>query len=185
MNRNGFTLVEILVALLLASLLLVPLSWTLAQLSNDLKTERDHAESLQWLDDEQLLRTLLTDGLFRDADGQAYPSRPDRLIFRARSPMALGRPGFVSMELRSADDAQGGMLIAFPGLERDLSATRIFGGSHSANIKTVRDAQDDGIVNRVDLELTDASGAHRTMTIVPRTTSRGSCVFDLVAMSCR
>lgn len=182
MNAPGFTLVELLIAMLAASLLLLPLGWGVARLAQDLRAVEADAPVSRAALDRRLVSELLAGAYFTGADGEPLLQATDRIEFRARLPLALGGEGLGRYRLKivDADDGQALRLSLVEPAGRQ--PVTLFEGSTALSIAIAGEPP----FPRT-LTISGKDSAERPFSVIarPRVTAPGNCIFDLVSRECR
>jgi prepilin-type N-terminal cleavage/methylation domain-containing protein len=192
--EHGFTLVELLVAMVAGSMLLASLSWTLTSLGRELRASR-LAEPAARADAAAPVLAGLIEQMFPGSDESPIIAQPRRLVFETLPPAALGAVGPVRTILDIRDRPDGQALYArfeaadryapFPAVAREARPL-------AEGYRTIRfdyrlaDPKEKGMPPRlVTLSLVDRRGRVTRIAAMPRITSSGDCRFDPVSMTCR
>ena len=193
--QQGFTLVELLAAMIAGSLILATLSWTVSSLARELRAST-LAEPRQRLSDVAPALTRLIEQAQPTAkDETKIAAGPKRLAFTTAPPAALGATGAIRAELivRAAQGGEGLYARFAPADPRAMlpagaaEELALVEGYRSINFayEMPKDA-DAGLPPRlVRISLTDKSGRTTRLTAAPRLTAAGDCRFDPVSMACR
>lgn len=185
--RNGFTLVEMLAALLAGSIILITLSWSIASLASMYRpavTPVREAEFASATDALELLLEPLRPG--------AVEAGPTYLKGTTSPPMAIGG-GAADVELRISRRKTGQALVATlrPNDRRSAEPeARPEPQVLLAEMRTIRldygeTASASGLPAFIRVTARAFDGVDRQIVIVPRITSDGSCRFDPITMACR
>ena len=193
--QQGFTLVELLAAMIAGSLILATLSWTLASLGRELRAST-LAEPRQRLSDvAPALIRLIEQAQPTAKDEAKIAAGPKRLAFTTSPPAALGASGAVRAELivRGGQEGEGlyarfapaDPRTALPaGAAEELALAEGY-RAISFDYRMPKDA-DAGLPPRlVTISLTDDKGRITRLAAAPRLTAAGDCRFDPVSMACR
>jgi len=190
---NGFTLVELLAAMAAGSLLLIALGWTTGSLGDEALRGAHARQASDLAVLAPTLDRLAAAIIPGDGPGSKLRVSSDALVARIVPPAALGAIGPVEMTLDVERDAAGNALVlklaplpnsgAVPAAA--LEPVRLAGGFRSVTFsrETSPDSKDDSAP--ILLSFVGHSGAERTMAMVPRVTTNGSCRFDAISMACR
>jgi len=195
-NSRGFTLIEVLVALLAASLLLIPLGWAVGRLGKDLKTEQVNGAVHSWADDAYALRHLVATGSFADANGQPLADGPGFVRMRISPPQSVVGAGMVLAELRSsgaAGDHGIRLSIVQPSTVEPSAGepsamappVDLFPGGRDVKLRLVRTPDNRQASAHVQIDLRDARGRKFAMRFAPSVSGNPACEFDLVSLACR
>ena len=194
-TEQGFTLVELLVALVAGSMLLASLSWTLTSLGRELRVSR-LAETAARADAAAPVVAGLIEQMFPDAkDETAILAEPTRLAFATMPPAALGAVGPVRATFDIRGQADGQALYAsfepvdpaapFPAAAREARPL-VEGYKQIRFDYRLADPPDQGMPPRlVTLSLVDRNGRLTRVAATPRMNSSGDCRFDPISMTCR
>ncbi len=193
--QQGFTLVELLVALVAGSMLLASLTWTLTSLGRELRASR-LAETAARADAAAPVLAGLIEQMFPAAkDDPEIVAEPRRFAFATLPPAALGAVGPVRATLEVRDRPEGQALYArfepadpsasFPATARE--ARPLIEGYRQIRFDyRLADAKDEGMPpHLVTLSLVDRRGRITRIAAAPRITSGGDCRFDPISMTCR
>lgn len=195
MNDDGFTLVELLAALVAGSLLLAALSWVVSSLGRELHApSRDAAVSTIAAITPALIGLLERAGL-PDSEGNGFVGEADRLIAVVPPPDALGPVGPLTLTLVAERTRRGeGLAITLASVDPAVRLPTVVTGSRlladgfaAIDFEYVR-GHDDGpsrLPRLILIRFTDGRRAVRTIAIKPRITADGRCQFDLIALACR
>ena len=193
--QQGFTLVELLAAMIAGSLILATLSWTVTSLARELRAST-LAEPRQKLSDVAPALTRLIEQAQPTAKGEAkIVATQKRLAFTTAPPTALGAAGSVRAEFM-VRPAQGGEGLfarfapAVSGAALSPGATAEFPivegyRSISFGYQMPKDPEAGLPPRLVTISLTDQSGRTTRLSAAPRLTATGGCRFDPVSMACR
>lgn len=196
MNREaGFTLVELLAAMVAGGLLLASLGWTVSSLGRELARSRDADATGDAAATAALLVTMLEQAYPVAKDGSGFEGHGDGLTALVPPPMAAGDAGPMRLTLRVAPAKGGEGLFArlepvqpgsaFPAA---LTGERMLLGGYRAIRFDYADGPAEApprLPRLIGLTLTAPDGAVRRISAVPRIDSDGRCRFDPVSMECR
>lgn len=194
----GFTLVEILVALVAGALILAGLSATLVTLQRQYARMDKTSDTLVAIDAiEPALRRLIEQAAPVKVADVSFASDERALRLVVPAPQALGTPGLVQLDLSVTRQAKGEALVAKlsalpsgPALPAGASRPVVLAeGLTSIRFTTAFAPPDPSMpdVERprlVSLDFKDGSTGRR-IDIVPRLTGDGSCRFDPISLACR
>lgn len=195
MKRNeGFTLVEMLVALVLGALLMAFVSWSVAGLARQLRRPPP-ADATVAVEAGERLQAMIA--------GMKLPSGDESFDGTARGfsavvsvPSAVGAPGLVRMTLETRGTASDLALIArfaplngdatWPAVAREtVLVDRLRRVEFDYNWRTVTYGPSDRLPQSIKVTLVPASGHKRRLVLQPRITTDGSCRFDPISQTCR
>ncbi len=187
-DQRGFTLVEVLAALVVGGLLLASLSWVLADLSKDLRATNRHDDLAQVESIAPFLKALLESAL---PPSQVEPQTvtAGHVVLTVPPPRALANAGPLRLDLTVDRTSAGAILVARFASEDGAPLPQGFSTGHALAAG----------FRRIDItrsDTSDSSGAI-TLTFVPKTgdpvsivakprlSSDSNCRFDPISMSCR
>jgi len=187
-DQRGFTLVEVLAALVVGGLLLASLSWVLADLGKGLRATDRHDELAQLETIAPLLKTLLESALPSSQD-EPQTTTPDHVVLTIAPPQALAGAGPLRLDL-TVDRTRAGVALVARFAAAD--------GAPLPQGFAARQVLATGF-RRIDIARSDTSAAYGTMTLTftpkagdpvsivaePRLSSDANCRFDPISMSCR
>ena len=190
--EHGFTLVELIVAMSIGSLLLASLGWSVASLGRELAGSRA-------LQAEQSLRAAMP--AIRHLIEQARPTEPgqsgvimspDRYTFVASPPAALGAVGLVRVSIYVEKGDALALRANFdpvdPQASLPLQARQpvdLVDNLAEARFDFVKADEDDRPPRLVTLHLTDRAGRRMRLAVATMINGRGACRFDPISMTCR
>jgi prepilin-type N-terminal cleavage/methylation domain-containing protein len=192
---NGFTLVELLVAMVAGTMLLGSLSWTLATLGRELRAST-RAGAGHHLDAAAPMLAGLIEQIVPAPSGRkAVLAGPGSLAMITVPPAALGAIGPVRATL-SVRPYQGGAALYVGFAPVDASAPlpaaaraerRLVDGYRRIDFRYALPAAREAHLppKLVTIGFTDPQGRTVTLAAAPRLNSGGSCRFDPVSMTCR
>lgn len=191
-RANGFTLVELLAALVAGSFVLAGLSWAVASLGREVRlSAADKANDRLAAAAPVLVR--LIEGAMPSRPGERQLAKPDRLELLTQPPQALGHAGSVRAILSVARGPQGSQLRLVFGVESPGSLpSAVFGDAvlldgfsrielHYFGL----DPQAEFPPRLVTVAATGSDGQTRRISASPQINSRGGCRFDPISMTCR
>lgn len=191
---NGFTLVELLVAMVVGAMLLVSLSWAVATLARQLPTRAPEARDTDLAAVAPMLGAMIE---------QAQPLRPGAafrgdeksLDLVVPAPMAAGLAGPLDLKLRVESRTGGEALIAsvepvdatapFPAAARAPHV--LVHGYEEIRFGYIPAAQAEAssLPRLVTISFAGDRGATQRISAAPRLDSDGRCRFDPISMTCR
>lgn len=190
-REHGFTLVELLAALLAGSILLVVLSSAVGSAGKALATDRADTVGSEIADAALFLRARLE----TSARAEGGYIEDDRLAVVTSPPDALGAIGPVRLELAVEDSTRDKRLVGrFVPVASDqrlpafaAQPFTILGGMHAISIESIPDPSPASVrpAQQISFLLETQGGNKRTLVINPVLTSDGRCVFDPVSLACR
>ena len=192
-DQRGFTLVEMLVALVVGGLLLAALSSVVAGLSRDLHRSDGKQAASQVETIAPALKSLLENTVVPDGDSKPVFA-DDHAQLTVTPPQALASAGPLHLELNVEKRGQGEALVATfqpregQPLAHFISAPRVLaqGFKHieiSASSSPVGDARP--LPALITISFGPLSGPPVEIVAEPRLSSDGACHFDPISMSCR
>jgi prepilin-type N-terminal cleavage/methylation domain-containing protein len=195
MRQNaGFTLVELLFALVAGSLLLITLGWAIRGLEDQY---RRHAK-VSAAEKVEAITPFLTAEISRalpPANGAAFTGSDTALAMTVPPPKALGPVGPLYLQLAIASQASGKALLArfapaTAGQQFPASASVpvvLADGFRDIRFSYLRRSTDDPntLPRLVTLQFVDQAGTVLPLGVEPRITMGADCVFDPIAQACR
>lgn len=193
-EEAGFTLVELLFALVAGSLLLITLGWAIRGLEDQYRrhAKESPAEKIE------AIEPFLTAEIGRalpPAKGAAFAGDETELVMTVPPPKALGPVGPLHLQLAVIGQASGKALMArfapaSPGLSLPSSAqapVMLADGFRDIRFSYLRRSTDDvtALPRLVTLQFVDQGGTVLPLGIEPRITMGADCAFDPIAQSCR
>jgi prepilin-type N-terminal cleavage/methylation domain-containing protein len=176
MDSRGFTLVEMMVALLAASLLLIPLGWMVGQLGNRLDTAEE-TDKISFLDDKLLLQNLIWRARFTTEQNVHITQNPMSLKFLGPLPQSAETSGLALWTLQNSENG-----LVLQNEQNQLPAIKVF---PEMQITSVTFLGDKTYPKAIALMLLSAKGRTRELIFKPRITGDALCDYDLVTQSCR
>lgn len=190
MRRNGFTLVELLVAMVAGALLLVGLGWAMAGTTQSLRRQGVVDEQARIVDAGVAFARFVEAALMPDA-ANVPVLEADRLVLTIPPPQALGPVGPTKLELatvaRKGRTAVTARVIPEPGqVDRALPETVLFSGLRSARFDygEVADAARPSLPRTIALVVIDRQGRTSRLVAAPQINGGGACRFDPVSLTC-
>ncbi len=177
MDSRGFTLIEMLVALLAASLLLVPLGWMVGQLGQRLKVVDDDSAIYQLTTDKAVLANLLSRARFVDDQSRLLPQSSTRLEFIAPLPDAAPQKTPGRWTLENMDGA-----ILLTPIDSALPAIELFKGHKFVSFSV---SGRPGYPDNISVLIKANNGKLRELVFRSLISSDSICDFDLVTRVCR
>jgi len=192
-DQRGFTLVEMLVALVVGGLLLAALSSVVAGLSQDLHRSDSQQAASQVETIAPALKALLENTVVPDGDSKPVFAG-DHAQLTVAPPQAVASAGPLHLELNVEKRGKGEALLAtFQSREgrplgQFISAPRVLaeGFEHieiSASSPPSADARP--LPALITISFEPLSGPSFEIVAEPRLSSDGACHFDPISMSCR
>lgn len=188
MSKNGFTLIETLVALTIGAMLLGSISWVISGLVKDLKAVEQRQNPRAMLDAASLLDNILGSARFADGGGQVLPRDAEKMAFEMLAPAVLGRPGYISANLAAVQALNGNSLVlSLPG--SDLPDTIVLDGADDIDFAYETDSAQiysDPYIRQINISVQwNGRKDVKVLSVRPRIDSDGACVFDPVSQQCR
>ena len=193
-EENGFTLVEVLFALVAGSLLLVTLGWAIRQLEDQFL--RHQAPS--GAEKVERIASLLVGEVGRalpPATGAAFSGSAERLVVSVPPPRALGAIGPVQLALDVVTRSHGKALVASvsPALaDQHLPAAAtqpvtLVDGFRDIRFAYLRRATDlpTALPRLITFQFVDDHGTLLPVGVEPHLTMAASCIFDVIGQTCR
>lgn len=184
----GFTLVEVLAALVAGALLLVTIGWSFSSVARLLPADPSEERA------ERLTRVApRIEALIEQAQPSEFEGRPDSLSAIVPPPLAAGPVGPLRLRLIVRNEAAGKSLFAafepqspdvrWPAAAREI---RLAEGYRDIRFDYLHDGGPaDRVLPRLVTISFDDGRAVRRISATPRLDSDGSCRFDPVSMTCR
>jgi prepilin-type N-terminal cleavage/methylation domain-containing protein len=176
MSSRGFTLVEMMVALLAASLLLIPLGWMVGQLGNRLDTIEDK-DNIYFLNNKLLLQNLISQARFTNDRNIIIDQEPTSLKFLAPLPQSAEIAGLALWTLKNSENG-----LVLLNKQDQLPALNVF---PEMQITSVTFLGNKTYPESISLMLLSDKGRTHQLILKPRITSDALCDYDLVTQSCR
>lgn len=188
MNEKGFTLIEVLVALVVGAMLLGSVSWIIASLAKDLKAAERIERPEALLQSTALLEKILSEGRFIDQSGGAMQRSATNLDFAMRAPEALGQTGFVTAKLIARENASSASLVLqLPGT--DFPETTVLQNMESINLSYDVESGSQGpspFIKKIAIIVKPTYQTEGlTINIRPHVDAIGACIFDPISQQCR
>jgi len=192
MKNAGFTLVEVLVALVAGGLLLAALTSVVSGLSNDLTKTQAENGMTQIEAAAPILHRLIENAVPAE---EASIIQPDKLELTVPPPQSLGPIGPLKMDLMVRRSGRGqGLFLAFNATSPSAevpSAVRqwqlLVDGFDSIEITSEPAAGGSGqrLPSLIHISFIDGHQEPVALTFRPRISSTGACRFDAISMTCR
>lgn len=190
MRESGFTLVEMLAALVAGSMLLVALSWAVRDMTALAARDTGSGGAAELAGVAPALEQLLS-----GAAPKGFDAGPDRLRAIVAPPQAAGSVGPVRLTLSVRKGSDGAALVAAfeplrPGVRWPLAARErvLAQGWNEIGFEYVPAAGEeegaDGAPSLITVAFDDGERIRR-LSVEPRLNSDGGCVFDPISMECR
>lgn len=193
-REQGFTLVEVLFALVAGSLLLVVLGWAIRGLEDQFRRHQAISDT----EKVDAIASFLTSEVGRalpPATGAAFVGEATTLTLTVPPPRALGATGPVRLALSVRDDKAGKALVArfapaaagqalAPAAQQPVLLAE---GFRDIRFDYLRRATDPptALPRLITLQFTSQDGTVLPLGVEPRLTMAADCVFDPIAQSCR
>ena len=185
-GERGFTLVELLVAMVAATLLLIGLGGVTSALTSRVRRASSAEPELAFARSSAAIATLVQ---------QAVPtSDPTKLTSSERQlqfPVAAQWPQAAAVRLTSTRSGNGSELVATlidaAGAEIAGSAETLLTGGTAISIDAPVATSTTGEqrLTRVRILITQDNGEVRTIVAVPRISATPGCRFDPISLTCR
>lgn len=184
-DEGGFTLVELLAAMVAGSLLLASLSWIVGSFGRELRAAEVGQEKAHVLRVSDRLRELVEGALL-----DATVTEQDRLKAMVAPPQSLGAVGPVEMELAVERTGKTEALFSRFGsdtqaLDPAVTEKRMLVGGFKSISFEYGEARPRGLPKTISIALTDLRDQTSRIVLEPRIDSDGSCRFDPISMTCR
>ena len=194
MNRaNGFTLVELLVAMVAGSMLLASLGWIVATLGAQLKSDGSAAIARD-MGAARILTSLIERADVSPASVAAFRGTANRLALIVPAPQALGDVGLVRLDLAVEHQSMGDAVVASftapdggPLPRAAAAQTTIIARLQKASLEygPYADPDHPSLPRLITLHLWQASGDETRISASPMINTDGSCHFDPISQACR
>jgi prepilin-type N-terminal cleavage/methylation domain-containing protein len=193
-HQAGFTLIEVLAALLAGTLLLLSLTAMLSSLGGELRQPK-HAPDMAAVGAVAPILTSMLESALPASEGQdEFEAAADHLVARIPPPLALGPIGPMKFTLEAAPSSNGvglftSITAADPAIALPLgiSERRLIADGFR-DIEFSYEEHTDAAVDLprlIRIRLTTDDGKIYPLAIEPRITSAGACRFDPISMTCR
>jgi prepilin-type N-terminal cleavage/methylation domain-containing protein len=194
MRQAGFTLVELLFALVAGGLLLITLGWAIRSLEDQYRRHAGHTsvetvEAIAPFLDREIGRAL------PPAAGATFDGTDTSLALTVPPPKALGPVGPLRLRLSVVDGQSGKALVAqfapaTVGQQLPTSAlapVTLADGFRDIRFSYLRRSNDAAttLPRLVTLQFINQAGTLLPLGIEPRITMGADCVFDTIAQACR
>lgn len=192
MREDGFTLVEMLAALVAGSLLLISLGWAISTLGRQFEASRDDT-AVQNLQRLTPVLTAWIQGALPPAKEGDFIAQPRSLSFVTAPPDAFLSTGPVRLKLVAAQYEGSEALFAEftpaePGATGSLPEKRKLLVKGYRNIRFQYEPSvidPDKLPALIRARFTDSAGRTLSITALPRINADGACRFDPISMECR
>lgn len=190
-QANGFTLVELLVAMVAGSLLLVSLSWMLGSVTHILKASPKDKVTAQVGDLAPALTRLIEQIPPLDKEVPPASISADAMRFATSPPQALGADGLMTVTLKTEPQGDGLALVGEfegerqgqPWQRRDILAHGFSAIGFDARWPVAPGAPK--LPSLVTIRFATRDGETARIVATPRLTGGGPCHFDPISMTCR
>lgn len=188
---NGFTLVELLVAMVAGSLLLASLSWMLGNVSHSLKAPAKDRVAAQLSQIEPTLSQLISHIQPPDKVTPPVTANANLISFTTEAPQSLRAAGVITATLSTQTRAEGVALVGqFEGQREGQSWVRqtdLATGFTSISFATQWPTAPEALAlpTLITLRFEAPRGTVTTISAAPRLNGGGPCHFDPISMSCR
>lgn len=193
-EANGFTLVELLAAMVAGSFLLASLSWTVSTLARRLPVKADTIRDQQLEAVAPAIVQMLEQAAPPSGGKKSFSGDARGLSAIVPPPMSAAGSGPLRLSLRVGAAGGGeGLYAAFAPIDPaapfppEAAGERLLaGGFRSIGFEYVESRQPQPRLPRlISLRFTSPDGDIRRITATPRLDSDGSCRFDPISMTCR
>jgi len=186
-DRQGFTLVEVLAALVVGGLLLAVLGGVLSDLGRDLHAN-DHRKDLAQVETIAPMLKGLLESAIPETDSDSIT--PRHAAFTVAPPQAFDGVGPLRLELDVMRDRTGDMLVASFKSPDATALPPALAERHvlAEGFRRIELAKPDlggGTVAPVTVMFQPKTGDPVTIVAEPRLSSDANCHFDPISMSCR
>lgn len=193
-GEKGFTLVELLVAMVAGGLLLASLSWAVATMAHELRGSRIDTKVAQ-LQALSPVLTRLVEGAYPPGDdGSKFTASPTGLIALVSPPEVAGPIGPLRLTLDVRQTAAGKSLEAlfapvdpteaWPPLLRKAQPLAKGWDDIRFEFRALPQTDRPRLPALISIVFIDGD-IERRIAIAPRLTTDGSCRFDPISMECR
>lgn len=189
--ENGFTLVELLVAMVAGSLLLISLTWMLGSVTQLFQKQPSDQQSAQVADLAPALDALIGQIAPPDKDTGPVTVTNDALQFVSAPPLAAGQSRRMDVLLKSEQRADGVALVGrFEGIvgERPWVRQTVLAHGFKAISFAAHWPSDPNAVKLprlLTIAFVEPDGETARIVAAPRLTGGGACHFDPISMTCR
>jgi len=194
-EENGFTLVELLAALVAGSLLLAAISWVVGSLGRELHARPRDAAVAALTTITPALTTMLERAGLPDKAGNGFTAERSRLTATVPPPDALEAVGPLTLTITAERTRRGeGLMMTLAAVDpmvhlpASVVGPRLLAdGFTGIDFEYVHgdDAATPQLPRLILIRFTDAARAVRTIAVEPRINADGRCQFDLISLACR
>lgn len=181
-HRNGFTLIEVLVAMLLSTMLLIPIGWAIGRLGQDLQQQGSATQDNYWAQDMHTLKTIIATATDIEAVKNTTHKNNNEVMVKLKiaMPQSMGsqhQQYFLLEAIGTKKNGKSGLSLHPENPQKQHLAMGFFHKAKQADIKEQQ--------GKTALHITNAAGAQFTIDIEQKITNSGPCIFDRISMSCR
>lgn len=193
-HEQGFTLVEVLFALVAGSLLLVVLGWAIRGLEDQFRRH----QAISDVEKVEAIASFLTTEVGRalpPATGAAFAGESSALALTVPPPRALGSVGPVRLALSVRDGKAGKALVARFAPVADGQALAdaaqqpviLAEGFRDIRFDYLRRATDPptALPRLITIQFTSQDGTVLPLGVEPKLTMAADCIFDPISQTCR
>ena len=195
MREKGFTLVEVLAALVVGGLLLSALGWYVGSLGRDLRRSEQSADIERIARFAPVLANMVEQAI-PAAAGHAsnFSGSSRRLQLEVPPPQSFGAVGPLLLQLSVVHDVGGTALDATvkPALLEAATAVkppsiRLIGGMKDISFDYERSVPSEhrDLPRLIMLRFSPKEGVSHVLAMEPRLTANAGCQFDPISMTCR
>lgn len=190
-QANGFTLVELLVAMVAGSLLLASLTWMLGSVTRIFKAQPADLVIRQVGDLAPILSRLIAQIPPPDQDIAPMDVSAEAMTFMSTPPQALAADGLMKVTLKTERRTDGLALVGqFDGMRKGQTWSRSDTLAHgfSAIAFEARWPNEPGaprLPSLLSLRFATPDGRTARIVAAPRLNGGGTCRFDPISMTCR
>lgn len=187
MKQNGFTLVEMLIALVIGGILLASLSTIISGLANELTHGRQANQQIETYRKLSGLKNILEGSQYVQENGRPLLQSENLLRLRIRAPFATRLTGWVDARLEIKKTGENKELLlsipSYPNIPEDILISRAEDIDLHISFKETEDQTRaiDAIMINI---LIDGSQDYKIVAH-PKATPEKNCIFDLISQRCR
>lgn len=185
-NQSGFTLVELLVAMVAASLLLLGLAVVNGNLATRLANVSDKDDEASITAASRVVAQLVEQATAGSSDLPLEVAQ-NRIAFPVRGPSADA-----ALAVLTVTGAAGNQNLLLDLRRRDRTVIAASQQALLSNMQaitleaaTIGTAGNDASISMLDITMTRRNGDVRHIAATPRITARPGCRFDPISMACR